>query len=97
MPALARPISGRARVARTLVAWSKLGARIGGLSIEPVEVNGRPGALTRAPDDGVLNAMSLEIADGQIQAVRSIVNPDKLAHLGRTADLGALLERVRER
>jgi RNA polymerase sigma-70 factor (ECF subfamily) len=35
--------------------------------------------------------MALEIADGQVQAIRSIVNPDKLSHLGEVADIGALL------
>ena len=32
----------------------------------------------------------LDIAYGQIQAVSSIVNPDKLRHLGPVADLRAL-------
>ena len=35
--------------------------------------------------------MALDIADGQIQGIRSIVNPDKLGHLGPVADLRALL------
>jgi RNA polymerase sigma-70 factor, ECF subfamily len=35
--------------------------------------------------------MSLDVGEGQIQAVSSIVNPDKLRHLGPLADLGALL------
>jgi hypothetical protein len=33
----------------------------------------------------------LEIGRGQIQGIRSIVNPDKLAHLGPTTNLGSLL------
>jgi hypothetical protein len=35
--------------------------------------------------------MSLDVAEGQIQGVSSIINPDKLRHLGPLADLGALL------
>ena len=35
--------------------------------------------------------VALEIAGGQIASIRSIVNPDKLDHLGPTADLGLLL------
>ena len=35
--------------------------------------------------------MILDIAEGQIQSVSAIVNPDKLRHLGPVADLGALL------
>ena len=33
----------------------------------------------------------LEIGGGQVLGIRSIVNPDKLAHLGPTTDLGSLL------
>lgn len=32
----------------------------------------------------------LDVADGKIQAVSSIVNPDKLRHLGPVSDLHAL-------
>jgi RNA polymerase sigma-70 factor (ECF subfamily) len=35
--------------------------------------------------------VALDIADGQVQAVRSIVNPAKLDHLGPLADVRALL------
>ena len=34
--------------------------------------------------------MILDVAEGQIQGVSSIVSPDKLRHLGPVADLGAL-------
>jgi RNA polymerase sigma-70 factor (TIGR02957 family) len=90
-PALARPVHGRARVARTLLAWFKAGLRIGGLDMRPVEVNGQPGALSLDRDGNLISVMALDIADGQVQAVRSIVNPDKLQHLGPVADIAALL------
>jgi hypothetical protein len=35
--------------------------------------------------------MGLDIAEGQIQAIHSIANPDKLRRLDLTGDLGALL------
>ncbi len=35
--------------------------------------------------------LALDIADGQIQTVRGIVNPDKLQHLGEVANVAALL------
>jgi RNA polymerase sigma-70 factor (ECF subfamily) len=35
--------------------------------------------------------MALDVAGGQVQGVRSVVNPDKLRHLGTPADVGALL------
>jgi hypothetical protein len=90
-PALARPIQGRARAVRTLGAWSRVAPRIGGAHFEFTFVNGRPGAIGRTADGLVLNVMELEIAGGQIQAVRSVVNPDKLAHIGPVADIKALL------
>jgi RNA polymerase sigma-70 factor (ECF subfamily) len=79
-PALARPISGRVRAARTLRAWMRAGTKMGEVRIERVAVNGQPGAIVSV--EGFLTSvLSLEIADGQIQAIRSIVNPDKLSHL----------------
>jgi RNA polymerase sigma-70 factor (TIGR02957 family) len=90
-PALARPLHGRARVARTLRAWARSAARFGGVSMRPVDVNGQPGAMTFDPEGRLINVLALDIAGGQIQAVRSIVNPDKLRHLGPVADVGALL------
>jgi len=93
VPALARPLHGRNRVARTLLAWARAGVRIGGVSLRPVEVNGQPGAMSFDPDGKLINVLALDIADGQIQAVRSIVNPDKLRHLGPLADVPALLAR----
>jgi RNA polymerase sigma-70 factor (ECF subfamily) len=39
--------------------------------------------------------MSLDVAEGQIQGVSSIVNPDKLRHLGPVGDLRALLRKRR--
>jgi RNA polymerase sigma-70 factor (TIGR02957 family) len=93
VPALARSLHGRSRVARTLLAWSRQGARIPGATLRQVEVNGQPGALLLDGDGGLISVMALDIAGGQIRGVSSIVNPDKLAHLGRVADLRALLAR----
>jgi RNA polymerase sigma-70 factor (ECF subfamily) len=91
VPALARALHGRSRVARTLLAWMRQGARIGGAGIRRVEVNGQAGALLLAPDGGLIGVMVLAIADGRVHAVNSVVNPDKLRHLGPVADLGELL------
>jgi RNA polymerase sigma-70 factor (ECF subfamily) len=88
-PALARPVHGRAKVARTLLAWMRAAARVGGVSMRGAEVNGQPGALVLDPEGRLVNVLALDIADGQVQAIRSIVNPDKLRHLGPTANLEA--------
>jgi RNA polymerase sigma-70 factor (ECF subfamily) len=93
VPALARSLHGRSRVARTLLAWMRQGARIPGAGMRQVEVNGQPGALLLDGDGGLISVMALDIADGQVRGVSSIVNPDKLAHLGPVADVRALLAR----
>ena len=85
--AIAQPVFGRRRVARTVLSWTQVIGRIEGLSIRPVEVNGHPGALGLDAQQRVLFALSFDIANGQIQEIRSIVNPDKLRHLGPVSDL----------
>ena len=35
--------------------------------------------------------MALDIADGRVQAIHSVVNPEKLRHLGPVGDLRELL------
>jgi RNA polymerase sigma-70 factor (TIGR02957 family) len=92
VPALARSLHGRARVARTLLAWARHGLVRGGGSVHPVQVNGQPGALLLDGDGGLVSVMALDIADGQIQGVSSIVNPDKIRHVGSVSDLLARRE-----
>lgn len=67
-----------------------------GCTIEPQEINGQPGAILRSPDGRVLAAWALDILDGQVQAIHSVNNPDKLAHLGPVADLNEVI-RARNR
>jgi RNA polymerase sigma-70 factor (ECF subfamily) len=86
VPAIGRSLHGRSRVARMLMNWIKLGRRIAGASMQPVHVNGEPGALLFDGDRRVIGVWALEISEGQIQGIRSIVNPEKLAHLGPVAD-----------
>jgi RNA polymerase sigma-70 factor (TIGR02957 family) len=93
-PALARPLAGRDRVSKTLVAWARTGQRAGGVELRPVEVNGEPGAIAIDAQEGtIISVLALEIADGRIQAIRSVVNPDKLHHLGPVADAREFLRR----
>jgi RNA polymerase sigma-70 factor, ECF subfamily len=54
-------------------------------------VNGQPGALFFDREGMLIAVTVLDIAEGQIQGVSAIVNPDKLQHLGPVADLRALL------
>jgi len=97
VPALAQVLRGRSRVARTLHNWIKQGLRIPGASLRQAEVNGDPGALLLDAHGRLVGVWALEIAGGQIRALRSIVNPDKLEHLGPVADIGSLLSARRDR
>jgi RNA polymerase sigma-70 factor (TIGR02957 family) len=93
-PAIARPLEGRTRVAKALAAWALSGERAGGFELRPVEVNGQPGALAiDAVEDAILGVLVLDIADGRIQAINSVVNPDKLGHVGPLADPWEFLRR----
>jgi RNA polymerase sigma-70 factor (TIGR02957 family) len=93
VPALARALQGRNRVARTLLAWARQGLRVPGAGLRQVDVNGQPGALVLDGDGNLVGVMSLEISGGQVQAVNSVVNPDKLRHLGPVGDMRTLLGR----
>jgi len=83
-------IVGAAKVARTVVALVSAFARIGG-TVEPHQLNGQPGAILRDRDGKVLNTWTFDIADGRIQTIRTVLNPDKLAHVGPVADAWAVL------
>jgi RNA polymerase sigma-70 factor (TIGR02957 family) len=91
VPALARSLCGRNRVARTLVNWLHVSTRLPGVSLRLVEVNGGPGAFFLDEQQRLIGVWALDIADGQITSVSSVVNPDKLTHLGPVADFKSLL------
>ena len=95
VPALARAIQGRSRVARTFVAWAQAASRFGGATVRRVTVNGQPGGELLDPDGRVIGVMALEIAGGYVRSVSSVVNPEKLAHVGELADMNELLARGR--
>lgn len=57
---------------------------------EPHPVNGQPGAVFRDRGGRILSTLALDICEGQIRAVRAVVNPDKLSHLGPVADAWAV-------
>ncbi|GAA2815024.1 RNA polymerase sigma-70 factor [Kitasatospora sp. CM 4170] len=94
-PQLARTVFGADNVARLLAAVFPRLARIGAV-LQPCEINGQPGAILRDRDGGVVNALALDVLDGQVQAVRSVVNPDKLGHVGPVADVWAVSREVKE-
>jgi len=92
-PALARSIIGAEKVARVLASVFPRLVLID-VTLEQHEVNGQPGAIFRDRDNKVLFTVTLDILDGQIQAIRSVSNPDKLGHVGPVADAWAAAREV---
>ena len=88
-PAFANSVVGADNVARVIAAIFPALLRIEA-RLEPHELNGQPGAILRDRHDQVVSTLTLEMLGGRIQAIRSVVNPDKLRHLGPVADAWAL-------
>jgi RNA polymerase sigma-70 factor (ECF subfamily) len=40
--------------------------------------------------------LTVDIADGVVQTIRGIINPDKLGHLGPLADVRTLLRELKQ-
>ena len=86
---------GADNVARVLATIFPLLAAIDA-TIEPCQVNGEPGAILRDRDGRVVGTMALDVLDGRIQAIRSVVNPDKLGHVGPVADAWAVADEIKQ-
>jgi RNA polymerase sigma-70 factor (ECF subfamily) len=94
-PQWSMPIVGADRVARLFVGVSRE-VREHKLAIELRQVNGQPGAVLSTPAGQIVNVFSLDIVEGLVQTVRSVINPDKLRHIGPVADVFAMRRRRRE-
>ncbi|MGH2756317.1 MAG: RNA polymerase sigma-70 factor [Actinomycetota bacterium] len=80
--AFPRPVYGQEKVARLFLRAKGLDV----FSVRHAEVNGQPGALLLDPEGRPLVVVSLDIADGLVQTVRAVSNPDKLRHLDPDAE-----------
>jgi Phage integrase family len=94
-PTLARSVIGADNVARVLASIFPMLVRIDA-RVEPREVNGEPGAILRDREGNVAGTLTLDVFGGRIQTIRSVVNPDKLGHLGPVADMWALAREVKQ-
>ena len=94
-PQWARAVAGMENVTRVLASMIPLFLGIGG-TLEPHVVNGQPGAIFRDRDGLVLNTWALDVLDGRIQAIRTVLNPDKLGHVGPVADAWAVLREANQ-
>jgi RNA polymerase sigma-70 factor, ECF subfamily len=79
-PAMPVPLVGAERVAKALIGWSRQAAERG-IVHRLASVNGEPGLVFYEPEGRALWVAALEVADGVVVAVRSVLNPDKLAQV----------------
>ena len=80
------PTYGPEQVARFLRGLFRRAQKEGAYAV-PALVNGQPGAVFYDVEGHVAGVLALDVADGLVQTIRSVVNPDKLRHLGPTSDL----------
>jgi RNA polymerase sigma-70 factor (TIGR02957 family) len=90
--AAAKPFHGPKQVARFMLGLARRGPKMGA-RVELAWVNDQPGAITYDAQDRVINVFALDIADGMVQAIRSVINPDKLRHLGPVSDVALRVPR----
>ena len=79
-PAATTPLYGRERVARLLRGLTRQLTRWVS-EVRPAQINGQPGVVAYGPDGNLFAVMVFDSLDGQVVAIRSVVNPDKLRHL----------------
>jgi RNA polymerase sigma-70 factor (ECF subfamily) len=84
-PSWPQPIHGRDNVLRLVASLVRQGSVLGATT-RRVQINGQPGALFYDRAGRLISAMVLDISDGAIAAVRSIIAPGKLGHLGPLSD-----------
>ena len=90
--AIGQPLAGRQRVMRLLVVGLRRGRTLGA-SLRLAWVNGQPGAVMYDAEGRVVGVVELDVADGVVQAIRAVVNPDKLGHIGLVSDVARLPEK----
>lgn len=95
-PSWPKPILGADRVSRLLIGLSEQTRGLG-ITLQRAEINGQPGLLFLDNEGRLLNLFCLDIADGVIHTIRSVINPDKLAHLGPLADVAGMWRGRRDR
>jgi RNA polymerase sigma-70 factor, ECF subfamily len=84
--AIPAPLVGAPQVARAIATFYRMGVDWG-LEVQAVHVNGSPGLRSVTPDGRLVNIAGLDVEGGRIVRIHSIVNPDKLDHLGPVSDV----------
>jgi RNA polymerase sigma-70 factor, ECF subfamily len=81
------PMVGAVQVGRALATFYRMGEEWG-VTLRPAVVNGGPGFRSFDAEGRLVNVVGLDVEDGVITRVHSMLNPDKLGHLGPVSDLG---------
>jgi RNA polymerase sigma-70 factor (ECF subfamily) len=80
--AFPHPVFGRDQIARVLLRFGEWRDQLGADDMRFAEVNGQPGAVFVDRDGRAVLVVSLDIAEGLVQTIRAVANPEKLRHLG---------------
>jgi RNA polymerase sigma-70 factor (ECF subfamily) len=94
VPQWYEPIVGADKVARLFARMGRQTETLGA-TFELHRINGQPGVIFRGPHGGVFSVMSIEVVDGRVATIRSVVNPDKLGHLGLVESLRDVMDDAR--
>lgn len=89
-PALARPVVGAENVARLIGAFGAL--MPGVVELEQRAINDQPGAILWDRDGKVVAIIVLDVLEGRVQTIRTVINPEKLEHVGPVADAWTVRE-----
>src|SRR5690348_5988624 len=75
------PVFGRDQVAQVIRLSFERTLEVGA-SLHAVWVNGQPGVLARDADGDLIAVIVFDVLGGQVLAIRTVANPEKLRHLG---------------
>ena len=75
------PVFGRDQVAEVVRTQLERTLELGA-SLRPTWVNGQPGVLACDADGALIAVIAFDVLDGQVQAIRTVANPEKLRHIG---------------
>jgi RNA polymerase sigma-70 factor (ECF subfamily) len=83
---IAAPMAGGEQVGRALATFYRM-ATEWGVELLPAVVNGGPGFRSFDAEGRLVNVVGLDVEGGVITRVHSMLNPDKLGHLGPVSDI----------